>query len=170
MNNNINNSELGWKKLPAFSGELNLSDMVKGESGFMLKVVLSNRVARIFNQKMHEYGVLRDTKGTFGLDVCIELIQRQKSFSNLLEDNMRLKVDDSIKKDIVSGLFNNKYKFNILPNEKKKNLFNHRISYNTRTDAYYENGITTNKYLKKWNRGALEFYNIAYNVEYNWRK
>ncbi|GET56265.1 hypothetical protein GLOIN_2v1782244 [Rhizophagus irregularis DAOM 181602=DAOM 197198] len=170
LNNNINNSELGWKKLPAFSGELNLSDMVKGESGFMLKVVLSNRVARIFNQKMHEYGVLRDTKGTFGLDVCIELIQRQKSFSNLLEDNMRLKVDDSIKKDIVSGLFNNKYKFNILPNEKKKNLFNHRISYNTRTDAYYENGITTNKYLKKWNRGALEFYNIAYNVEYNWRK
>ncbi|UZO24882.1 uncharacterized protein OCT59_017175 [Rhizophagus irregularis] len=60
---------------------------------------------------MHEYGVLRDTKGTFGLDVCIELIQRQKSFSNLLEDNMRLK-----------------------------------------------------------NRGALEFYNITYNVEYNWRK
>ncbi|POG64973.1 hypothetical protein GLOIN_2v1782244 [Rhizophagus irregularis DAOM 181602=DAOM 197198] len=98
---------------------------------------------------MHEYGVLRDTKGTFGLDVCIELIQRQKSFSNLLEDNMRLKVDESIKKDIVTGLFNNKYKFNILPNEKKKNLFNHRISYNTRTDAYYENGITTNKYLKK---------------------
>ncbi|PKB91766.1 hypothetical protein RhiirA5_368491, partial [Rhizophagus irregularis] len=67
--------------------------MVKGESGFMLKVVLSNRVTRIFNQKMHEYGVLRDTKGTFGLHVCIELIQRQKSFSNLLEDNMRLKVD-----------------------------------------------------------------------------
>ncbi|CAB4425773.1 unnamed protein product [Rhizophagus irregularis] len=111
LNNNINNSELGWKKLPAFSGELSLSDMVKGESGFMLKVVLSNRVARIFNQKMHEYGVLRDTKGIFGLDVCIELIQRQKSFSNLLEDNMRLK-----------------------------------------------------------NRGALEFYNIAYNVEYNRRK
>ncbi|CAB5320191.1 unnamed protein product [Rhizophagus irregularis] len=39
----FNSNKLGWKKLPAFSGELSLSDMVKGESGFMLKVVLSNR-------------------------------------------------------------------------------------------------------------------------------
>ncbi|PKY31090.1 hypothetical protein RhiirB3_419279 [Rhizophagus irregularis] len=41
-------------------------------------------------------------------------------------------------------------------------IFKNRISYNTTNDSYYENGITKNKYLEFWDKGALEYDNIIY--------
>jgi hypothetical protein len=63
------------------------------------------------------------------------------------------------------GLLNNKYRLHVIPNNLNSNLFTHRICYNTRNNAYYENSIFNQKYLKSWKRGCLEYDNIAYNVE-----
>jgi len=45
-------------------------------------------------------------------------------------------------------MFNEKYRFNVLPSEKVKNIYTHRISYNVVENAYYESGNDDDKYLK----------------------
>jgi hypothetical protein len=65
------------------------------------------------------------------------------------------------------GLLNNKYRLHVIPNNNSSlsNQFTHRICYNTRNNAYYENGIFNKKYLKSWKKGCMEYDNIAYKVE-----
>ncbi|RGB41793.1 hypothetical protein C1646_684840 [Rhizophagus diaphanus] len=63
------------------------------------------------------------------------------------------------------GLLNNKYRLHVIPNNNSSNQFTHRISYNTRNNAYYENGIFNKKYLKSWKKGCMEYDNIAYKVD-----
>lgn len=66
------------------------------------------------------------------------------------------------------GLLNDKYILNILPHDSKSNIYTNRISYNTRTDAYFENGNTKGKFLKEWHRGALETENLEYHHDDYW--
>ncbi|PKY38722.1 hypothetical protein RhiirA4_537521 [Rhizophagus irregularis] len=65
------------------------------------------------------------------------------------------------------GLLNNKYRLHVIPNNNSSlsNQFTHRISYNTRNNAYYENSIFNKKYLKSWKKGCMEYDNIAYKVD-----
>ncbi|RIA80863.1 hypothetical protein C1645_813229 [Glomus cerebriforme] len=67
------------------------------------------------------------------------------------------------------GLLNNKYRLHVIPSNdlNLSNIFTHRICYNTRNNAYYENGIFNKKYLKCWKKGCLEYDNIAYKVEHD---
>ncbi|EXX52310.1 hypothetical protein RhiirA5_503451 [Rhizophagus irregularis] len=50
------------------------------------------------------------------------------------------------------GIFCDKFLLHVIPIKmnNNNNLYKNRISYNTKTNAYYENGILSNKYLKKW--------------------
>jgi hypothetical protein len=61
------------------------------------------------------------------------------------------------------GIFCDKFLLHVIPVEmnNKNNLFMNRISYNTKTNAYYENGILSDKYLKKWEdeENNIEFKN-----------
>ncbi|RIA94001.1 BTB/POZ domain-containing protein [Glomus cerebriforme] len=68
------------------------------------------------------------------------------------------------------GLFVDKFPLHVIPVEGKDHLFMNRISYNTQTDAYYENGNLSNKYLKKWKEGAYQWDNIETKIEYDWMK
>src|SRR5436305_11061551 len=53
------------------------------------------------------------------------------------------------------GLFNNKYPLHITPHPKKQNIYMNRISYDTQSDSYYENGIIDKKYIEFWNEGVF---------------
>src|SRR5437016_3129958 len=70
-----------------------------------------------------------------------------------------------VENSITCGLFNNKYPLHLIKSNKVSEnfpIFKNRISYNSTNDSYYENGITKNKYLEFWDKGALEYDNIVY--------
>ncbi|RIA83340.1 hypothetical protein C1645_833984 [Glomus cerebriforme] len=110
-------------------------------------------------------------KKNFGLDVIVEL----SPISSYILKNFLLNFNFEYKKKIIGtlneskgsigGLFNDKYKFNVLSIENMKNIYTHRISYNVITNAYYENGKTDIKYLKRWDRGTFTHKNIYYSLE-----
>ncbi|CAG8666427.1 42169_t:CDS:2 [Gigaspora margarita] len=65
---------------------------------------------------------------------------------------------------IKYGLLSNKVKLHVLPHYKNPSYFTHQISYNTRTDAYYENDlnemsflIKDSGFLKYWRSGMLDY-------------
>ncbi|RIA98393.1 hypothetical protein C1645_750159, partial [Glomus cerebriforme] len=106
-NNNTNTLELNWGKIPKGSSHLlckeilDLSDFVKGKSGFMLKAELYKGMAHLFNQRMYKSRKLKDNERIFSMDIRVKLIQSQKDSNNLLNDNLRFKVNDNdIKKNI----------------------------------------------------------------------
>ncbi|CAG8529956.1 3822_t:CDS:2 [Funneliformis mosseae] len=66
--------------------------------------------------------------------------------------------------DSPHGLFNDKHKLHVIPHPTKSNVFVNRISYDIRSDAYYENGI---KYIEFWDRGAYSFENLIYVYDYS---
>ncbi len=64
------------------------------------------------------------------------------------------------------GLFNDKYPLHTIPHPTKQNVLMNRISYNIRTDSYYENyehGIINKKYLEAWDQGTLYHKNLIHN-------
>jgi len=69
------------------------------------------------------------------------------------------------------GLFNDKYPLHTIPHPTKQNVLMNRISYNIRTDSYYENyeyGIINKKYIEVWDQGALYLKNLVYHhINYN---
>ncbi|CAB4477574.1 unnamed protein product [Rhizophagus irregularis] len=78
------------------------------------------------------------------------------------------------KNDTSNGVFADKYSLNVIQTEENNNLnlnlFMNRISYNTYTDAYYENGDLSHKYLKNWKKGAYQCDNIEKKIEHDWMK
>jgi hypothetical protein len=72
--------------------------------------------------------------------------------------------------DYSGGTFGDRFSLHVIPIDNQKNLFMNRISYNTQTNAYYENGILSNKYLRKWAEGAYQWDNIKLKIEYDWKK
>jgi len=60
------------------------------------------------------------------------------------------------------GLFNDKYPLHTIPHPTKQNVLMNSISYNIKSDSYYENGIINKKYLEFWNQGALYHKNLIY--------
>ncbi|RIB09607.1 hypothetical protein C2G38_2146470 [Gigaspora rosea] len=68
------------------------------------------------------------------------------------------------------GLLNHKYPLHVVPDDLKQTVYKHRLSYNTLFDAYYENGVTDNKYISTWHEGALRYDNIYYKIEHDWEK
>ena len=99
----------------------------------------------------------------FELDINVELSPLSL---NVLTSSLNLNFNDSNliqfnhPKDSLNfgGLFNDKYRFDVIQSDERKNIFLHRISYIT--DAYYENGKTDTKYLKKWDRGTFSYKNL----------
>src|SRR2546423_570967 len=65
------------------------------------------------------------------------------------------------------GLFNNKHPLHIVPHPTKRNVFMNRISYDTQSDSYYENGIIDKKYIEFWDQGVLCSENLNYAIKYS---
>ncbi|GBB89627.1 hypothetical protein RclHR1_16370004 [Rhizophagus clarus] len=90
--------------------------------------------------------------------------------SSSSNDNCEILEAGKVYDETSGGTFGERFTLHVIPVENHKNLFTNRISYNTQTNAYYENGILTNKYLKKWAEGAYEWDNIKLKIEYDWKK
>ncbi|RHZ50119.1 hypothetical protein Glove_505g17 [Diversispora epigaea] len=85
-----------------------------------------------------------------------------------LSSNYSSQFSKPISSNRLIGLLNDKYILNILPHESKPNIYTNRISYNTRTDAYFENGNTKSKFLKEWHRGVLKTENLEFHHDDYW--
>ncbi|CAI2183985.1 18947_t:CDS:2 [Funneliformis geosporum] len=81
--------------------------------------------------------------------------------SAVLHDNLSSSV---ISIDTPCGLFNDKHQLHVIPHPAKQNVFMNRISYDTRSDTYYENGI---KYIEFWDRGAYSHENLIYVYDFS---
>ncbi|KAF0443359.1 BTB-domain-containing protein [Gigaspora margarita] len=86
---------------------------------------------------------------------------------NSATQNQNTNVNTSYK---PGGLLNHKYPLHVVPEDLKQNVYKHRLSYNTLFDAYYENGVTDNRYISTWHEGALRYDNIYYKIEHDWEK
>ncbi|CAG8562538.1 15208_t:CDS:2 [Funneliformis caledonium] len=158
--------------------DVSITYLIKGGTGFMLRVELRGghtwEDAQLFRQNMDE----RDPQGLyaqsetspFGMDIRIKLKQKKIDEHNskrsiVYHASTKEEITNNPSDPFVTGLFNNTYRLNILPHQEKSNTFLHRMSYNARTDAYYENGIIEKKYLRIWRRGTLKCKNIAYDAD-----
>ena len=108
------------------------------------------------------YGNPNNIQNNFELDINVELSplslnELTKSLNFNVNDSKLIipKVENSLN---FGGLFNDKYRFDVIQSDERKDAFLNRISYFT--DAYYENGITDIKYLKKWDRGTFSHENL----------
>ena len=82
--------------------------------------------------------------------------------SAVLHDTSDLLLSSVKPSNTPHGLFNDKYPLHAISHPTKQNILMNRISYNIRTDSYYENGIINKKYLEFWNQGALYHKNLIY--------
>ncbi|POG78989.1 uncharacterized protein OCT59_005026 [Rhizophagus irregularis] len=145
--------------------------IIKNNKIFYIKAEIIKKHHKNYQRNLQLFPYIKNhfdefsIKKNFGLDVIVEL-SSLSSLSSLSYnfDNLKYK-NYMIKSESCDGLFNDKYKFNVLPIEKMKNIYNHRISYNVITNAYYENGKTDIKYLKRWDRGTFTNKNIYYSLE-----
>ncbi|CAG8503374.1 14142_t:CDS:2 [Acaulospora colombiana] len=69
---------------------------------------------------------------------------------------------------IPGGILNDKDLIHVLKDDEKPDMYTHRLSYNTVTNAYYENGRLDREYIKTWKKGVLLWDNIDYKREYDW--
>ncbi|PKK55924.1 hypothetical protein RhiirC2_858819, partial [Rhizophagus irregularis] len=93
--------------------------------------------------------------------ICPSSQDEEIAISIIKDSSSELFVENSF----TYGLFNDKYPLHLIRlNDVSENfsIYKNRISYNTTNDSYYENGITKNKYLEFWDKGALEYDNIIY--------
>ncbi|RIA87164.1 hypothetical protein C1645_828187 [Glomus cerebriforme] len=89
--------------------------------------------------------------------------------NNLLGNETEILETARVSDETTGGTFGENFSLHVIPIEGKKNLFMNRISYNTQTNAYYENGILSHKYLKKWGMGTENWDNIELKIEYDWK-
>ncbi|CAG8579649.1 14165_t:CDS:2 [Acaulospora morrowiae] len=91
---------------------------------------------------------------------------RTVNYSSAFDREMAICIrDESLSADRNSpyhGLFNDIYPIHLKPHIAKSNVFTHRMTYNTRLDAYYENDVSDRMYLENWDRGAYDHRNIVY--------
>ncbi|GES81113.1 BTB/POZ protein [Rhizophagus clarus] len=140
--------------------------MTKNNKIFYIKAEIIKKDHKNYQKNLQLFPYIKNhfdefsIKKNFGLDVRVELS------SSLIVPSYNISYEKCmIKSEGCDGLFNDKYKFNVLPVENMKNIYTHRISYNVVTNAYYENGKTDIKYLKRWDRGTLTNKNIYYSLE-----
>jgi hypothetical protein len=81
--------------------------------------------------------------------------------------NDRSELLSLINNDKPYGLFNNKHPLHIISHPEKQNIFMNRISYDTQSDSYYENGIIDKKYIEFWNSGVFYYHNLIYATKYS---
>ncbi|CAG8556211.1 3672_t:CDS:2 [Funneliformis caledonium] len=106
----------------------------------------------------------------FGMPVCIlrapevSNLPPEKTDENLSEQQSPL---PSKSDQPVGGRFCDKFPLHVISVE-DNNLYTNRVSYNTQQNAYYENGILSNKYINGWNNGTFRWDNIELKREYDW--
>ena len=127
------------------------------------EVIYGSLFQRIYGINYDKYD--SNIHDVFELDINIELSPLSL---NVLTKPLNLNFNDSklvipkVKENSLNfgGLFNDKYRFDVIECNERKNIFLHRISYIADTDAYYENGKTDIKYLKKWDLGVFSHKNL----------
>lgn len=149
--------------------------IIKNNKIFYIKAEIIKKDYKIYQKNLQLFPYIKNhfdefsIKKNFGLDVIVELssLSPLSSLSSLLYNfNNNIRYKNCMKKsEGCDGLFNDKYRFNVLPIEKMRNIYTHRISYNVITNAYYENGKTNIKYLKRWDRGTFTNKNIYYSLK-----
>jgi hypothetical protein len=142
--------------------------IIKNNKIFYIKAEIIKKDYKRYQKNLQLFPYIKNhfdgfsIKKNFGLDVMVELSPSSSSYN--FNKNIRYK-KCTLKSEECDGLFNDKYKFNVLPIEETSNIYIHRISYNVVTNAYYENGKTNVKYLKRWDRGTFTNKNIYYSLE-----
>ncbi|CAB4491725.1 unnamed protein product [Rhizophagus irregularis] len=104
------------------------------------------------------------------LDFINNLINENFPTSSSSNDDCENLEAGKVYDDTSGGTLSDRFSLHVVPVDEKNNLFINRISYNTQTNAYYENGILSNKYLKKWAEGTYQWDNIKLKIEYDWKK
>ncbi|RHZ77603.1 hypothetical protein Glove_174g51 [Diversispora epigaea] len=66
------------------------------------------------------------------------------------------------------GSLNDKLLLHVLKDDLNQNLYTHRLSYNSGTDGYYENGNIDEEFIEGWKNGVLQWNNIERKIEYDW--
>ncbi|CAG8477608.1 12308_t:CDS:2 [Acaulospora colombiana] len=88
-------------------------------------------------------------------------VEYSSSFDRELAIRIR---DDSLSADVDSpshGLLNDIHPIHLKPHATKSNVFTHRMTYCTRLNAYYENGVTDRIYIENWDRGTYDYRNVV---------
>ncbi|CAH1768687.1 4285_t:CDS:2, partial [Entrophospora sp. SA101] len=82
----------------------------------------------------------------------------------------------SVSKNKCYGVLNDMFKINLVPNLSLKSsssntatTYTHRLSYNTRNNAYYENRNLDDIYIRGWERGAFKAVNMCRKEENDWK-
>ncbi|RIA98395.1 hypothetical protein C1645_731740 [Glomus cerebriforme] len=161
---------------------MNLENFIRNKKIFYIQAEIGYGDIQLFSRTKHFHDKLENNIGeNFELDIIVEFspLTLLKKVLNLCVKprskipNLNETIEKSFaksNKSIYGGLFNDKYRCNVLPIEEKENIYTHRISYSNIKNAYYENGISHIKYLKKWDRGAFTYNNLYYFPEYSLKK
>ncbi|CAJ0749204.1 10536_t:CDS:2 [Entrophospora sp. SA101] len=168
------NGGLLWKNTQLFRQDLRVQGEVVADSHECLRMDVKVQLKKIpennivdNNKKVKD----EDKEGNVGNATKLDKEYERKDEDGINEnvnENMKDKSNDEIveKSRKIDGIFNNKFIFNVIKHELKPHMYKHRISYNTRTNAYYENGNFKTKYIRGWNRGTLKSENIILYPEY----
>ncbi|CAG8520476.1 1252_t:CDS:2 [Diversispora eburnea] len=69
---------------------------------------------------------------------------------------------------IPGGSLNDKLLLHVLKDDLNQNLHTHRLSYDSKTDKYYENGNIEEEFITGWKNGVLQWNNVERKIEYDW--